>query len=49
MAREVKTSPEWQVWFLDRLSINQILCTAIHFNPCNPALYLQTTAFVLLS
>ena len=22
--------------------------TVIHFNPCNPALYLQTTAFVLL-
>ena len=48
-AKKVKNLQGWPVWFLDRLSINQISWTVIHFNPCNPTLYLQITAFVLLN
>ena len=35
--------------FLDRFLRNQIWWIVIHFHPCNPSLYLQTTASVFVS
>ena len=46
--KKLKIPPGWKVWFLDRLSRNQNWWTAIHLHPCNPALFPQTTASILL-
>ena len=48
MTEKVKISQEWQFWSLDSLSQNQIWWTVLHFQPSNHALFLQTTASVLL-
>ena len=47
-ARKFKQSHEWWTWFLDMLNSTQISWTEPNLNPCNPALYFETTAFNLL-
>ena len=41
------TRDKWQFGFLDQLSQNQIGWTVTDSHPCNPALCLQTTTFIL--
>ena len=48
MTKKLKIPPEGNFDFLDHLSWNQNWWTVIHFHPCNPALFHQTTASVLL-
>ena len=48
MAKSLKVSPEWQIWFLNILPQNQIWWTAIYFYPCNLVLFLKILALYAL-